>query len=436
MTMWIIITILLIIINWFFVAAEFALVKVRWTQIDLKIKEWNKSASDAQHIVERIDKYLSAMQLGITLASLWLGWVGEEVMTHIMTNLIHALGLPMSETAVAGLAIPVAFVCITMLHIIVWEQLPKYMAIGNPLKLSLQTAWLLRRFYRIFSPFIWLLHTISAKVATLVGVDPNLEEHAHSEEELRMMLVESEEEWEIASSSHDLIQNVFSFDDREVRHIYTPRKDMSSIDIAWDTTEIVSYMIREWYSRYAVYERNFDNMLGILHTKDIMQHFVAGKISQDTIRRILRPYHVVPLTQSIESLLHDMQTMHTHIALVQSEFGEIIGMVTMEDIVEELIGDVQDETDAESQPYTLLEDWTRRAQGNAPISMINEILPEALPESDAYTTLAGYLIDIRGRIPVKWEEIEDEYYEYRIENMRKHTIQSIHMQVKWQVTSN
>ncbi len=205
---------------------------------------------------------------------------------------------------------------------------------------------------------------------------------------------------------------------------------MSAIDIAWDSAYIVKYMIREWYSRYPVYEKWFDNMIWILYAKDVMQHFVMWTVTQETIRRIVRPYHVVPLTQSIESLLHDMQTMHMHIALVQNEFWEIIGMVTMEDIVEELIWDVQDETDTESQPYTILEDGTWVIQWQASISTINEILPEPLVESDAYTTLWWYLVDLRGRIPVKWEELEDDYYEYRIQNMRKHQIQWIHMQVK------
>lgn len=430
MTLWIIITILLILINWFFVAAEFAIVKVRWTMIDVKIKEGNKKAYYVQDIQSKLDKYLSAMQLGITLASLWLWWVWEEVTTELILKLFHMLSLPLSTDAAHSLAVPVAFIFITILHIVVWEQLPKFMAISDPLKISLQTSWLLRWFYRLFSPFIWLLHAISKKVAKLLWVDADLEEDAHNEEELRMMLVESEEEWLIKPNSHELIQNVFSFDDRHVKDIYTPRKNMSAINITWDDKKLLSYIMREWYSRYPVYEDTFDTMIWILHTKDVMQHIIAGTFSHDTIRRIVRPYHVVPLTQTIESLLHDMQTMHSHIALVQSEFWEIIGMVTMEDIVEELIGDVQDETDTEQQPYTILEDGTWIIQWQAHIATINEILPEPIPESDAYTTLWWYLIGVRWRIPVKWEEIEDEYYTYRIENMRKHLIQWVHMQVK------
>jgi CBS domain containing-hemolysin-like protein len=430
MTIWILITLTLILINWFFVAAEFSLVKVRGTQIDIKLKQWNKAAKHVEKIKEKLDRYLSATQLWITLTSLWLWWVWEEVATEIITKFFDFLSLPLAESTVKWISIPIAFVCITILHIVVGELLPKYIAIGKPLEVALKTWFILRRFYRIFSPFIWLLNKIFLFVARLVWVSANLSEVAHNEEELRMMLVESEEEWYIKSNSHELIQNVFSFDDREVRHIYSPKKHMSAIDIAWTTNEITSYMIREGYSRYPIYEKDFDNVLGILHTKDMMQHFVLWNVTQDVIRRIIRPYHAVPLSQSIESLLHDMQTMHTHIALVQSEHWDIMGMVTMEDIVEELIGDVQDETDTESQPYTLLEDGTWMIQWQAALSMVNDIIPEPLEESDAYTTLAWYLIHLRGRIPVKWEKLEDAMYQYRIENMRKHSIQSVHMAVK------
>lgn len=147
-----------------------------------------------------------------------------------------------------------------------------------------------------------------------------MEEEAHNEEEIRMMLVESEEGGYINANSHELIQNVFSFDDRQVRHIYTPKKDIAAIDIARDPQEIVKYIIQENYSRYPVYDKNFDNMLGILNAKDVMQHVILGNVNQDVIRRIVRPYHAVPLIQSIESLLHDMQMMHNHIALVQNEY--------------------------------------------------------------------------------------------------------------------
>ena len=430
MTLGIIATIALIFINWFFVAAEFAIVKVRATLVDIKVKEGSKYAKDVQHIQTNLDKYLSAMQLWITLTSLWLWWVWEEAMTHIVMKTVQLLGLPFSEATASTIAIPLAFVLITMLHIIIGEQLPKYIAISNPLATSMKTGWLLRWFYRIFSPFIWLLHTISAAFARMLWIDPHMEEEAHNEEEIRMMLVESEEGGYINANSHELIQNVFSFDDRQVRHIYTPKKDIAAIDIARDPQEIVKYIIQENYSRYPVYDKNFDNMLGILNAKDVMQHVILGNVNQDVIRRIVRPYHAVPLIQSIESLLHDMQMMHNHIALVQNEYWEIIGIVSMEDIIEELIGDVQDETDTEQQPYTILDDGTWMMQWQVAISDIIDILPAELPEDDAYTTLWWYLIQLRWRIPVKWEILEDEYYTYRVESMGKHTIHTIHMSLK------
>lgn len=430
MTIWVIITIVLIILNWFLVATEFSLVKVRMSQLAVKVKEGNKNAALVHGILHKLDTYLSTTQLWITLCWLALWRIWGDSIGRMFMSLISLFGWNISTETATAIAIPLAFIVLTMVQVIIWELIPKWLAIQNPMKYSLMSAKPLTILYKILSPLIWLMQKIYRFLLRMMGIQNLQTSDVHTEEELKLLLTESEENGQLKPSSNELIQNVFSFDDREVRHIYTPRKDMSAIDIDRDTADIVKYMIREWYSRYPVYEKWFDNMIWVLYAKDVMQHFVMGTVNQETIRRIVRPYHVVPLTQSIESLLHDMQTMHMHIALVQNEFGEIIGMVTMEDIVEELIWDVQDETDTESQPYTILEDGTWIVQWQAAISTINEILPEPLTESDAYTTLWWYLVDLRGRIPVKWEEIEDDYYSYRIENMRKHQIQWIHMQVK------
>jgi CBS domain containing-hemolysin-like protein len=430
MNWWIILTIIIILVNGFFVATEFALVKVRMSQLAVKIKEWNKSALLVEDILKKIDIYLSTTQLWITLCWLALGRIWWESLWQLIISMLTFFGSTLSPDAAEAIGIPVAFILLTMVQVIIGELIPKCLAIQNPMKYAFFSAKPLRILYRILRPLIRLMQIIYRFLLRLIWIDAIQVADVHTEEELKLLLTESEEHGELKPSSNELIQNVFSFDDREVRHIYTPRKQMSAIDIAWDCWNIIKYMIREGYSRYPIYEHGFDNMIWVLYAKDVMQYFVMWKVTHEIIRKIVRPYHVVPLSQSIESLLHDMQTMHSHIALVQNEFGEIIGMVTMEDIVEELIWDVQDENDTEQQPYTILEDGTWVIQWQVSISTINEILPEPLEESDAYTTLGGYLVDLRGRIPVKWEVLEDEFYEYRIENMRKHQIQWVHMSVK------
>ncbi len=430
MNWWIILTIIIILVNGFFVATEFALVKIRMSQLAIKIKEWNKNAALVQWILEKLDTYLSTTQLWITLCGLALGRIGWESVWHMVISFLSLFSTGLSDESAQAIGIPVAFILLTMVQVIIGELIPKCLAIQNPMKYAFFSAKPIKILYRILRPLIWLMQKIYRFLLKLIGIDAIQVADVHTEEELKLLLTESEEHGELKPSSNELIQNVFSFDDREVRHIYTPRKQMSAIDMARDSWEIVKYMIREGYSRYPIYENGFDNMIWVLYAKDVMHYFVTWKVTHDIIRKIVRPYHVVPLTQSIESLLHDMQTMHSHIALVQNEFGEIIGMVTMEDIVEELIWDVQDENDTEQQPYTILEDGTWVIQWQVSISTINEILPEPLEESDAYTTLGGYLVDLRGRIPVKWETLEDELYEYRIESMRKHQIQWVHMSVK------
>lgn len=309
-----------------------------------------------------MDRYLSATQLGITLASLGLGWVGESSMGELIERTVAMFGTHLSADTVSHISFPIAFALLTALHILIGELLPKCFAIKSPVKYSLAFALPLQIFYVVFYPVIRVLQRLFSLAMHGFGIESLHGNDVHTEEEIKVLLTESEEHGELKASSNELIQNVFSFDDRQVRHIYTPKTQMSAVDITRTPDEIVSYMLREKYSRYPVYDDHFDSMIGVLHVKDVMQHIVAGSVTHDTLRHIMRPYHVVPLTQPIESLLHDMQAMHIHFALVQNEYGEIVGMVTMEDIIEELIGEVQDESDQEIQPYTILEDGSRMVQ--------------------------------------------------------------------------
>lgn len=431
MNWWIVLTIVIILINGFFVATEFALVKIRMSQLAIKVKEWNKNALAVQQILWKIDTYLSTTQLGITLCGLALWRIGGESVGKLILSIVQFFWSTISIETAESIAIPLAFIVLTIVQVVIGELIPKCLAIQNPMKYSLISARPLKILATVVSPFIWLLQKIYRFVLRLMWIQIVQSNDVHTEEELKLLLTESEEHGELKPSSNELIQNVFSFDDRQVRHIYTPRKHMAALDITWDIDRILDYVTHEGYSRYPIYEGSFDTMIWTLHGKDIMKYLVGeDTVTYENIRSILRPYHVVPLGQTIESLLQDMQTMHTHIAMVQNEFGEIIGMVTMEDIIEELIGDVQDETDSEHQPYSILENGTWMIQWHAAIDVLNDILPESIPEGEWYTTLAGYITHLRGRIPGKGELITDEFYEYRIENIRKYVIQWIHVQLK------
>ena len=231
MTIALFLTIVLVLLNGFFVCAEFSIVKVRTSQLDLKISRGSGNAKIARHIVDNLDKYIAATQTGITLCSLGLGYVGEEVMTGLMKDLFSLFSLEVDEKTLQKIAAPAGFILITMIHIIFGEQMPKMIGIKFSLSASTKIAWPLRIFYFVFGPFIWLLHKISNGLLRLIGIRPDSDDDVHTEEELRMILTESEEGGAIKPGEHELIQNVFDFDDRLVKQIMIPEGRISAVNV-------------------------------------------------------------------------------------------------------------------------------------------------------------------------------------------------------------
>ncbi len=282
-----------------------------------------------------MDLYLSSSQLGITLASLALGWIGEETFFRLFEYLFASLHVGISETLLHSLALPLSFAVITILHIVAGEQAPKTLAIRFPLETSLAIIHPLIWFTRIFKPFIHLLNRLSFKFIQLFGITPATEDEAHSEEELRMIVAESEEEGEITASERELIHNVFEFDDKEVCEIMTNKNKLFAIDIEDEQDANIKIIIDEQYSRVPVYEGSEENLIGWILTKDVFTHIY--KKSQFTLRSLLRPLYFVPENQTISTLLANMKKTKQHFALVTSEYGTTVGIVTLEDILEELV---------------------------------------------------------------------------------------------------
>ncbi len=330
----ILLTIFLVLLNGFFVAAEFAIVKVRSSQVDLKEKQGHRFATLTKNIIDNLNHYLSATQLGITLASLALGWVGESVATNFIIEVVHRIGLQVNPDDVHKVAIPIAFIFITILHIVFGELVPKYYGITNPLKTAMTIALPLRIFFVIFRPFIWFLNKFSNLIMRLLGIDYKKVEDIHTQEELRMILTESEEGGSINQSEHELIQNVFEFDDRVVRQILIPRNKIAAIDVASSRDEVVGRVIEEGYSRMPVYQDSLDNIIGVVYSKDLIK--VLFEKNFKGINDLLRPAYFIPLNKRINDLLKEFQTQHIQMAIVTNEFGGTAGIVTMEDIIEEL----------------------------------------------------------------------------------------------------
>src|SRR2546428_4215431 len=277
---------LLVFMNGFFVAAEFAIVKVRGSQIDLKAKDGSRNAKMAKHIVRHLDGYLAATQLGITLASLGLGWLGEATMSKIILNTFHFLSIPISETGSHAVAAPVAFAFITILHIVFGELAPKSLAIQRPIGTSLNVAYPLHFFYLVFRPFIWILNGLASVILKSIGINPVGGHEIHTSEELQLILDQGKESGALEHSEHELIQNVFDFQERIVKNIMIPRTKIAAIDIKTSPEDVVKTVVHEGYTRLPVYDKTIDNIIGILHAKDVLARVATKKpiVLKDMLR--------------------------------------------------------------------------------------------------------------------------------------------------------
>jgi CBS domain containing-hemolysin-like protein len=408
-------TLFLVLLNGFFVAAEFAIVKVRSSQIALQAGTSSKRA--AQIVLNNLDGFLAATQLGITLASLGLGWFGEEVATRMILNFMHFIGLQMTEQLAHNIALPIAFAFITVLHIVFGELAPKSLAIRYPTPTTLAVSVPLRVFYFIFKPFISVLNGFANLILKIIGIKP-ISEHddIHTEEELRLLVAESQEGGAIERSERELIQNAFDFDDRVARHVMVPRIKMTGINVNTSLEDAVRLVLNEGYSRYPIYEKSIDEIIGVVHGKDIMRNFIDK--TEKPLSAIVKKAYFITESKHINELLRDFQKMKTQIAIVISEFGGTIGMVTLEDIIEELVGDIQDEHDHEAQIVTRSGN-TFQVLATSYIYDINKMLDEPLKESDDYETLAGLLLSKKPQNLKEGEEFAFEGYKMKILKMNR-----------------
>jgi CBS domain containing-hemolysin-like protein len=390
MTLDILVTLFLVFLNGFFVAAEFAIVKVRSSQIALQAGTSSKKA--AESIIENLDGYLAATQLGITLASLGLGWVGEDVVSRIILNFMDFIQIPVTEQTAHRIAIPIAFATLTVLHIVFGELAPKSIAIRYPTATTLTVSLPMRIFYFVCKPAIALLNGFANLILKIFGIKPVSENEIHSEEELRLIIAESEEGGAIESSERELIQNVFDFDDRIVKQVMVPRIKISGLNYNAPLSEAIQIVLKEGYSRYPLYDKSLDEIKGIVHSKDIFQHFINR--TNKSLLEISHPPYTVTENKPIDHLLREFQKKKVQMAMVISEYGGTIGIVTLEDILEELVGEIQDEHDHEAQIVTQVGN-AYRIIATSSIHDINKSLDVPLAESEDYETLAGLLLMIR-----------------------------------------
>ena len=409
-------TLLLICINGFFVAAEFALVKVRASQLDIKAQKGSSRAKLAKSLLEKLDSYLSATQLGITLASLALGAIGEKTISSMLEVFFIKIGHPLSEISKHSISLPIALTFLTFFHVTLGEQIPKMIGIKYSMQTALIISWPLRIFYFICSPFIWFLNKTSNVVLRIIGVKAVGDEYFHCEEG-----------GAIKPSENELIQNVFDFDDRIVKQVMVPQNRVIAIDVELGRNEVTKRVIEEGFSRLPIYLGDIDNIIGIVHSKDLLKAIIDNKFR--TLKEIMRPVHFVPESMKINELLRDFQKHHYQMAIVTNEFGSTAGLVTMEDIIEELVGEIQDEHDEEKPNVEKISDTEFIVNAQATIKEVNEILPIALPENTQYETVSGYINFIFGRIPPINDKRIVDGYEINILVRNRQSVDSIRLKV-------
>jgi CBS domain containing-hemolysin-like protein len=427
MTFDLFITFLLILFNGFFVAAEFALVKVRASQLDVLVKKGSARAKLAKSLLSKLDAYLSATQLGITLASLALGAVGEEVISHLVIKIFSTTGWVTNPVNVHSVSLPIALTLLTFFHVTLGEQIPKMIGIKFSMDSLLLFAWPLRIFYFICSPFIWLLNKTSNVVLRVIGVKKVGEDEVHTEEELRLILTESEEGGAIKPSENELIQNVFDFDDRIVKQIMVPQNRVVALDVELGKGEITKRVIEEGFSRIPIYLGDIDNVIGIVHSKDLLKALIENKFR--TLKDIMRPVHFITESMKINELLRDFQKHHIQMAIVTNEFGSTAGLITMEDIIEELVGEIQDEHDEEKPNVEKKSDTEYIVNAQATIADVNDALPIALPENTHYETVSGYINYIFGRIPAVNDKRKKDGYELTILKRTRQSVDTVKLKV-------
>lgn len=410
------IVIVLIALTAFFVAAEFAIVKVRSSRIDYLIAEGNNRATSVKTVITNLDEYLSACQLGITVTALGIGWFGKPALKQMFDKLFANWNI---STQLADIfAVILVFLLITFLHVVIGELAPKTFAIQKSEQVSLLVSKPLIFFYRIAFPFIWLLNGSARIITKLLGLKPPKgHDEVHSEEELRLLVSESYKNGEINQSEYKYVNKIFEFDDRIAKEIMVPRTEMNIISKEMPAEEALQKMSREKYTRYPVVDGDKDHVIGFVNFKDIFTEFVQHKAAnKKTVEQYMRPIILVIDSIPIHDLFLKMQKERTHIAILIDEYGGTSGLVTVEDILEEIVGDIQDEFDTDEQPEIQKVSETKTIlEGKVLVSEVNTLFGLGI-DDDGVDTIGGWILTKNIEIAEE-DSIEIENYKFCVKEL-------------------
>ncbi len=393
----------LVLLNGFFVTAEFALVKIRASQLDTLAAEGNRRATFAKQVKDNLNAYLSACQVGITAASLGLGWLGEPFIAEMLQPFFAVAGIE-STAVIKSVSFALAFSVITFLHIVLGEQAPKILAIRKAISATLFVSAPLRLFYTVFKPAIWLLNAASNWILLhLLRIEPIAEgELAHSEEELRLIFDQSATSSEVTPLGRELVINVLDLRNRVVRDIMTPRGEIVYLDLEDDFETNVKKAIESRHTRFPLCRENLDNTIGLIHMKELLPMM---RDPQPDLLKIKRDLIPVPEMMPLEKLLKLFLSKHAHLALVVDEFGGTVGMVTLENVLEELVGDIQDEFDFEKEEFRKISANEFTVDGALGLYELNELAGLELESADV-STIGGYVTHLLGHLPKQGEQVK------------------------------
>lgn len=407
---------LLVLLNGFFVAAEFALVKIRDTQLESLVSKGHRRAKVARRIVHNLDAALSSTQLGITLASLGLGWVGKPVFASLLAPMLKYFNVDPGQADWISFA--VGFTVITFLHIVVGELAPKSLAIQKPLPTSLWVAQPLQWFYILFYPLIWVLNHAAFWLLHRCGLQPVGEgELAHSEEEIRLLLAESRRHASGPTLGQDIALNAFALRQRRVREIMHARHEIVGFDTEATLAECLELAQRTRYSRFPLCEGgDLHKTLGVVHSKDLVDLRHEGRLGRD-LATVARKILFVPETARVEKILTLFLQRKLHFALVVDEYGGTVGMVTLEDVLEELVGPIEDEFDQEEPLIRQTSDNSWQLDGALPAHRLAELMGQHLDQVSDVSTVSGLMMQRLGRFPRAGDTLVLGAYELRVEEL-------------------
>ena len=384
----------LILLNALFVAAEYGLVTARRTRIIELHHQGNKRARDVLRITSDPPQFIAAMQLGVTLTSLAIGALGEQALAKAFEPLMASF-----------LAIALAYLLLTFVHVVIGELVPKGIALGHSEGTALALAAPVRAFFTTFAPLVWVLRKSTEFVLRTFGLEPpGAEVDAMSEAELRMLLTRSTEQGEIEQGERGMIEKVFDFADKDAADVMVPRPEVVAISITMPPQDALAAVIDSPYTRYPVYRETLDDVVGILHVRDLFSALYEKGLEEVRLEELLRPAHIVPETKDLASLLHEFRRTSTHFAIVVDEYGAMAGILTLEDLIEEIVGEIEDEFDVAEVQIEQIDEDTYRISGMFPIDEFNERFGTQLPDED-FHTVGGYVFGQLGRAAAAGDEV-------------------------------